>query len=92
MNKNPAQFGYIHSLKSPFILRPVMFSGLIAESFYLRARRGNRLIVGYVTVSATPLSDKMARSGNRLSGRAKYMYEKYLTWLKIKIAQLFSFM
>jgi hypothetical protein len=38
------------------ILRAVMFAEFMVESFYSRARR----IAGYVTVSATPLSDKMA--------------------------------
>jgi hypothetical protein len=33
-----------------------MFAEFMVESFYSRARR----IAGYVTVSATPLSDKMA--------------------------------
>jgi hypothetical protein len=42
------------------ILRAVMFAEFMVESFYSRARRGNRRIAGYVTVSATPLSDKMA--------------------------------
>jgi hypothetical protein len=37
-----------------------MFAEFMVESFYSRARRGNRRIAGYVTVSATPLSDKMA--------------------------------
>jgi hypothetical protein len=34
--------------------------GFMIESIYSRARRGNRRIAGYVTVSATPLADKMA--------------------------------
>jgi hypothetical protein len=37
-----------------------MFAEFMVESFYSRARRGNRRIAGYVTVFATPLLDKMA--------------------------------
>ena len=37
-----------------------MFVGFMVQSYYSRARPGNRRIAGYVTVSETPLSDKMA--------------------------------
>jgi len=43
-----------------------MFTEFMIELFYSRARRKNRHIAGYVTVFATPLSDKMAaqKTGN----------------------------
>jgi|GEM_PF-3598100 len=43
------------------ILRAVMFADFMARLFCSRARRENRRIASYVTVFATPLSDKIAR-------------------------------
>jgi hypothetical protein len=42
------------------ILRAVTFAEFMVESLYSRARRENGRIASYVTVFATPLSDKMA--------------------------------
>ena len=44
-----------------YILRAVMFSAFMAMLSCSRARRENRRIARYVTVFATPLSDKRAR-------------------------------
>jgi|CXWL01.1.fsa_nt_gi hypothetical protein len=42
------------------ILRAVTVAEFMVESFYSRARQGNRRISGYVTVSATQPTDKRA--------------------------------
>ncbi len=42
------------------IIRAVMFAEFMIKSLYSRARRENRRIADYVTVFATPLSNKMA--------------------------------
>jgi hypothetical protein len=60
-----------------------MFAEFMVESFYSRARR----IAGYVTVSATPLSDKMADqktanvTARSISQELNIMYKSYLARL-----------
>jgi hypothetical protein len=51
----------------------------MVESFYSRARRENRRIASYVTVFATPLSDKMAgQKTANVTVRSIYAF-KYIT-------------
>jgi hypothetical protein len=62
------------------ILRAVTVAEFMVESFYSRARRENRRIAGYVTVSTTQLSDKMAEQKSAIvAARSINCKIQYLT-------------
>jgi hypothetical protein len=60
----------------------------MVESFYSRARREIRRIAGYVTVSATPLLDKMAdQKSAKVTARSFVPHKETF----IDLAQFFYF-
>jgi len=64
------------------ILRAVMFAAFMARLFCSRARHENRRIASYVTVFATPLSDKKARQKTaNVAARSIYIRSHFIALL-----------
>ena len=65
------------------MLRAVTVAEFMVESFYSGARRGNRRIAGYVTVSATQLSDKRAEQKSAIVAEQSIILRVcFIVWIR----------